>query len=128
MIDLVVSQVPGADKSVVVPNGMCMGAAAILDHLAPGAGARLELWHGSQRLNDAERPRAPVARVVVTRALVGGKGGFGQLLRNLGRAGGGVRTGAEIKTNHVQLINKPHRNGRATSARAATCRAGGCAT
>ena len=97
MIDLVVSQVPGAHKSVVVSNGMRMGAAAILNHLAPGAGARLELWHGSQRLGDAERPRAPVARVVVTRALVGGKGGFGQLLRNLGRAGGGVRTGAEIK-------------------------------
>ena len=97
MIDLVVSQVPGTDRSVVVPNGMRMGAAAILNHLAPGAGARLELWHGSQRLGDQERPRAPVARVVVTRALVGGKGGFGQLLRNLGRAGGGVRTGAEIK-------------------------------
>ena len=97
MIDLVVSQVPGAHKSVVVPNGMRMGAAAILDHLAPGAGARLELWHGAHRLGDQERPRAPVARVVVTRALVGGKGGFGQLLRNLGRAGGGVRTGAEIK-------------------------------
>ena len=44
----------------------------------------------------ATAPRAPVARVVVTRALVGGKGGFGQLLRNLGRAGGGVRTSAEI--------------------------------
>ena len=99
MIDLVVSQVPGADKSVVVPNGMRMGAAAILNHLAPGAGARLELWHGARRLKDADRPRAPVARVVVTRALVGGKGGFGQLLRNLGRAGGGVRTGAEIKNN-----------------------------
>ena len=62
MIDLVVSQVPGADKSVVVPNGMRMGAAAILNHLAPGAGARLELWHGAHRLGDAERPRAPVAR------------------------------------------------------------------
>ena len=97
MIDLVVSQVPGAHKSVVVPNGMRMGAAAILNHLAPGAGARLELWHGSHRLNDVERPRAPVGRVVVTRALVGGKGGFGQLLRNLGRAGGGVRTSAEIQ-------------------------------
>ena len=33
----------------------------------------------------------------MTRALVGGAGGGGQLLRNLGRAGGGVRTGAEIK-------------------------------
>ena len=105
MIDLVVSQVPGADKSVVVPNGMCMGAAAILDHLAPGAGARLELWHGSHRLGDAERPRAPVARVVVTRALVGGKGGFGQLLRNLGRAGGGVRTGAEIQIPYNLLTD-----------------------
>ena len=62
MIDLVVSQVPGADKSVVVPNGMRMGAAAILDHLAPGAGARLELWHGSRRLGPAERPRAKLVR------------------------------------------------------------------
>ena len=57
MIDLVVSQVPGADKSVVVPNGMRMGAAAILDHLAPRAGARLELWHGAQRLGNADAPR-----------------------------------------------------------------------
>jgi hypothetical protein len=97
MIDLVVSQVPGATKSVVVPYGMRMGAAAIINHLAPGAGARLQLWHGTRRYGDTERPRGPVARVVVTRALVGGKGGFGQLLRNLGRAGGGVRTSAEIK-------------------------------
>ena len=41
----------------------------------------------------------------MTRALVGGKGGFGQLLRNLGRAGGGVRTGAEIQIPYNLLTD-----------------------
>ena len=72
-----------------------MGAAAILTTWRR-RGARLELVARRAAPGPPERPRAPVARRR-DRAVVGGKGGFGQLLRNLGRAGGGVRTSAEIQ-------------------------------
>ncbi|KAH8084988.1 subtilase-like protein [Aureococcus anophagefferens] len=96
--DLLVD-VPGRG-TVTVPGGRAMTAAAVLKSVAPAAmtnkdGApRLELWFGRRRYAPRDRPDAgELARVVVAGCgLRGGKGGFGAMLRSMGKAGGGTAT------------------------------------
>ena len=94
--DLVVDASVVGLGTVAVAGGRRLAVREVLEAVVPGfraRGARLELWFGLRRYGDEEVASCEVARLAVGGAgLLGGKGGFGAMLRSMGKAGGANAT------------------------------------